>query len=100
MNTAVINFTTEPKLKSEAQKVARSLGISLSLVLNNYLKDFIKTKKVVFSEDRPTKKFLRDLDQSLREIKKRKVISFKNHTEVIAYLKKGIEDEKRKQASY
>lgn len=50
MNTAVINFTTEPKLKSEAQKVAKKIGIPLSLALNNYLKHLVQTKTVIFSE--------------------------------------------------
>ncbi len=50
MNTAVINFTTEPKLKLEAQKIAKKIGIPLSLALNNYLKHLVQTKTVVFSE--------------------------------------------------
>lgn len=50
MNTAVINFTTEPKLKSEAQRVAKRIGIPLSLALNNYLKHLVQTKTVIFSE--------------------------------------------------
>ena len=50
MNTAVINFTTEPKLKLEAQKIAKKIGIPLSLALNNYLKHLVQTKTVIFSE--------------------------------------------------
>jgi len=50
MNTAVINFTTEPKLKLEAQRVAKKIGIPLSLALNNYLKHLVQTKTVIFSE--------------------------------------------------
>ncbi len=51
MQTAIINFTTEEKTKQEAQGVAKKLGISLSMVLNNYLKHFVRTKTVVFSTD-------------------------------------------------
>ena len=100
MNSAIINFTTEPQLKKEAQRVAKKLGIPLSLALNNYLKEFISTKRVVFSEEIPSEKLLRDLDQSFKEIKEGKVTSFKNHDEVLAYLDREIEDEKRKQASH
>jgi len=65
MNTAIINFTTEPKLKAEAQKVAKNLGIPLSLALNNYLKHLIQTKTVIFSEEIPSK-YLRDAIQKAK----------------------------------
>ena len=45
----MINIKTDTKLKAEAQKVAKELGLPLGTVLNGYLRDFIQTKKVSFS---------------------------------------------------
>lgn len=49
MNTAVINIKTNPETKAQAKKVAAELGISLSSLVNAYLKQLIKTKTVTFS---------------------------------------------------
>src|SRR5687767_10202826 len=49
MNSAVINLKTDPKVKEEAQKTAGKLGISLSSILNAYLRQFVKTKSIAFS---------------------------------------------------
>lgn len=49
MNTAVINIKTDPKMKIEAQKVASDLGLSLSTIINGYLKEFTQKKEVTFS---------------------------------------------------
>jgi antitoxin component of RelBE/YafQ-DinJ toxin-antitoxin module len=42
MNTAVINIKTDPKVKAKAQKKAAKMGISLSHVINNSLRNFIE----------------------------------------------------------
>ena len=42
MNTAVINFKTDPKIKAKAQRKASKLGVSLSMILNNSLRNFIE----------------------------------------------------------
>jgi addiction module RelB/DinJ family antitoxin len=49
MNTAVINIKTDAKIKSEAQKLADGMGLTLTAVINRYLKYFVKTKSVTFS---------------------------------------------------
>lgn len=54
MNTAVINIKTDAKTKSEAQKLADEMGLTLTAVLNRYLRHFIKTKSVTFSTDAET----------------------------------------------
>ena len=48
MNTAVINIKTEQKLKDQAQKIANEMGLSLTTVINRYLKHFIETKTITF----------------------------------------------------
>lgn len=102
MQTAVINFTTEEIIKQEAQKLAKKMGISLSMVLNNYLKHFVKTKKVVFSsnDEIPNQWLINALKESEEDMKAGRVIRFKNPKEALDYLGKEIADEKRKQSCY
>ena len=102
MQSAVINFTTEEKIKQEAQKVAKKMGISLSTVLNNYLKHFVRTKKVVFSVDDeiPNAWLINALKQSEKDEKAGRVITFKNPQEELDYLDKEIADERRKLSSH
>jgi len=72
MSNVIINFQTDKKTKEEAQKIASDLGLSLSSVLNLYLKHFVRTKQVnfkveqgkkevekVFSESEDVLKFLK-----------------------------------------
>jgi len=68
MKTAVINFKTEADLKKKAQKKAESLGMSLSNILNAYLRKFLRVKEVDFVEEElvPTPY----LEKILRESKK------------------------------
>lgn len=45
----VINIKTDLEVKNTAQELARELGLSLSAVVNAYLKQFVRTKEVYFS---------------------------------------------------
>lgn len=45
----MINIKADRAVKTEAQKTAKRLGIPLSLVINNYLREFIRTREVRFS---------------------------------------------------
>lgn len=45
----LINIKTDRDVKISAQKLAKELGLSLSAVVNAYLKQFIRTKAVNFS---------------------------------------------------
>ncbi|TSC85747.1 MAG: Uncharacterized protein G01um10147_1091 [Microgenomates group bacterium Gr01-1014_7] len=75
MNTAVINIKTEPETKRQAQKVAQDLGLSLSSLLNAWLRHFIKTKTVTFSarnEETPNEYFKRTLAKARENWKERK----------------------------
>lgn len=70
MNTAVINIKTEPKVKLKAQKIARQIGVSLSSLINAYLRQFIRTKKVEFDlEEEPSPYLVRMLKRSEEDIK-------------------------------
>lgn len=50
----MINIKADRDIKIKAQKVAKQLGVPLSLVINNYLRDFVRTKEVHFSLNRDT----------------------------------------------
>lgn len=87
----MLNIKTEVSLKKKAQKVAKELGLSLSVVMNNYLRDFIETEKVVFQKplipNTSTKKIL---DKALEDIKKGRNIEghFENADDMIKALNK------------
>ena len=46
---AVINIKTEKEVKTNAQKLAKEMGFSLSTFINAYLKQFLRNKEVHFS---------------------------------------------------
>lgn len=48
--TSTVIIKTDSKLKTKAQKTASDLGLTLSAVINGYLKDFVQKKSVFFGE--------------------------------------------------
>lgn len=100
MNTAVINIKVDAKLKRGAQKVAESLGFSLSAIVKAYLTQLIKTKSVSFSAktEEPSGYLIQMLKESQEDIKAGRVVSFKNGEEALNFLDTMIEDERRKSA--
>ena len=74
MNTAIINIKTEPELKFQAQEIAKQFGVSLSGLINAYLKQLIRTKKVEFTlEEIPNENLVELLKLAKDEIEKGKV---------------------------
>lgn len=70
MNTAVINIKTEPEVKAQAQAIARQIGVSLSSLINAYLRQFIRTKKVEFDlGEEPTPYLIKILKKADKDIK-------------------------------
>lgn len=88
-NTAIINIRTDARVKSGAQKIAEKLGLSLSAVINAYLKQLIRTKTVSFSlSEEPTDYLLEMLKESKEDIRKGRVSpSFTKAEEAIKWLK-------------
>ena len=73
MNTTVINIKTDKVLKSDAQKLAKNFGLPLSAIVNTYLREFVREKRIVFSEPpMPNAKTRKILDQALKDIKQGK----------------------------
>lgn len=89
MNTAVINIKTAPETKAKAQEIARKIGVSLSSLLNAYLKQLIKTKTVTFSakEEIPNAQTLKALRKAEENYKKGNTSpAFKNIEDELKWL--------------
>ncbi len=91
MNSALINIKTDPKIKKQAQKVAKNLGFSLSSLLNAYLRHFVETETVFFSSryEEPTQYLLDMVEESKKEIAKGEISpSFDTSKDAIKWLNK------------
>ena len=90
MSKTLLNIRTDAKVKKEAQRKAKALGLPLSTVVNAYLKEFVRDGSVTFSLSEPqlrpaVGKFLK---QASRDIKAGKNIvgPFSTGEEMDAYL--------------
>ncbi len=91
MNTSVITIKTDTIVKTKAEKVAKELGLSLNSLVNNWLSQLIKTKKVTLSTtDETPNAYLKSLmRQAEKDLKAGKASpSFDNAKDAIAYLEK------------
>lgn len=89
MNSTIVNIKTDPAVKTEAKKIADKLGLTLSGVINAYLKQFIRNKTVYFSlKEEPTPYLLSAIKEAKQDIKKGKVHSFDNVEDAIKFLDK------------
>lgn len=90
MNTAVINIKTQPEVKVKAQEIAQQIGVSLSSLLNAYLKQLIKTKKVEFTlDEEPSDYLIKSIKRAEKDIKAGRVSpAFKTGKEAVAWLEK------------
>lgn len=48
--TTVIHIRADKEVKKKAQKAAKDLGLTLSDVINASLRNFIRTREIVFSD--------------------------------------------------
>ncbi len=89
MNNSAIYIKTETKTKKEAQKVAKELGLSLSAIINEFLKQLIRTKTSTFTtEDEIPNTYTRQiLKQSEKDVKSGRVSpTFTNAKDAISWL--------------
>lgn len=95
MATTVVNFKVDPKVKKSAQAVVERLGFSLSSVLNAYLRNLVRTRRVEFSDDirlELTPWAKRMVKKSEKDIREGKVLSF-TPSEALLHLDTMIADE-------
>jgi addiction module RelB/DinJ family antitoxin len=87
MDTTML-IKTKKDLKMQAQKLAKEMGLPLSTLVNNYLKDFVIERRVVFNAPIPNKKTIRAIEEARREFKAGKNSGpFNTAEEFIAHLK-------------
>lgn len=63
----VIHIKADKEVKENAAKVARELGLNLSDVINASLRNFIKTREVIFSD---TPQMTPELEELLDTVEK------------------------------
>jgi addiction module RelB/DinJ family antitoxin len=87
-NTAVINIKTNPKIKKEAQAVASNLGLSLSAVINAYLHQLVRNKKVEYDmEAHPSPRLIKAIREAEKDYKEGKTFSFDNVNDALKFLR-------------
>jgi addiction module RelB/DinJ family antitoxin len=80
-NKTLFSIKTDKKLKKEAQEVAKELGLPLSVVINQYLREFVKEREVTFRAPvKPNAKTGRILGQTAHDIKLGKNVSESFHS--------------------
>lgn len=73
MNTAIINIKTDKNLKTEIQRLANELGISVSALINGYLKQVVRSQKVIFTiDEKPSEYLIKAIQQARNERKEGK----------------------------
>ncbi len=88
--TTVIHIKADKEVKENAQKAAKDLGLSLSAVINAALRNFIRTREVIFSDIPQMTPWLeKRLEKVEEDIKHNRNMSpkFKTAKEAIKYLK-------------
>ena len=90
MNKTIVNVKTDPKVKKDAQKIASRLGLSLSGVVNVYLRQFVRTQTLFISLGEPEPSLFLEgiLKKAKKERQEKKHYSFKTTQEAIDFLDK------------
>lgn len=91
MNYAVVVTKVDPQVKKDAQKIAEKMGLSLTSVINRYLKHFITTKTITFSaqDEIPNEYLIKTIKQAEKDWKAGKGSPiFKTGEEAVAWLEK------------
>lgn len=86
----VIHIKADKEVKENAMKVARALGLNLSDVINASLRNFIRTREVIFSDTpQMTPELEKLLDKVEEDIKKGRNLSprFESAEDAIKWLK-------------
>jgi len=87
MKTAIVTAKIDPKIKASAEKAARDLGVSLSFVISNKLKEFAEEKTITLV---PNQKMVKVLKKQLADSRAGRNIDgpYATAEEFIKYLNK------------
>lgn len=73
MEKTLLNVKTDKRLKHGAQKVAKELGLPLGTIINAYLRELVREKRVIFSAPLLPNKHTREVLQKIaKDIKRRR----------------------------
>jgi antitoxin component of RelBE/YafQ-DinJ toxin-antitoxin module len=87
MKTALMNFKTDPAIKTAVQKKAASLGVSTSFLLEQAVREMLVSETITLKPLIPNKETIRDIKEAIRDRKNGKGgPTFKNMAEAIKYL--------------
>ena len=87
----VISVKVDKSVRDKARKVAKKIGVPLSMVINNQLKRFAEEERIEFRAPlMPNAKTRKVLDEALRDIREGRTEkfspSFSNMDDAIAWL--------------
>lgn len=70
MSQIPVTIKIDAELKQEAQKLAKSLGLSLSAIIENKLRQVVRERRIVFEEElvpnARTAKTLREIEEDVK----------------------------------
>jgi antitoxin component of RelBE/YafQ-DinJ toxin-antitoxin module len=88
MEKTVLTVKTDKKVKQEAQKTARELGLPLGTIINAYLRELAREKRVLFSVPPTPNKRLQNLLKKIKGgiAKRRRLAKPLTYDEAIEHL--------------
>lgn len=96
MKTTMINIKADSKVKEEVQSILEEMGLSLSGVINAFLKNLIRTREVRFTAGNKMTPYLeRVIEESERDFKEGKLGKPMALEEALNYLDKVSESKKK-----
>lgn len=70
MNQIPMTIKIDAEVKKQAQQVAKSLGLSLSAIIENKLREVVRDRRVVFEENltpnKKTAKLLAEIEEDIK----------------------------------
>ncbi len=97
-DTTVLNIKIDKKLKSQAQAVAKAMGLPMSIVVTSNLREFIRTRSITISDPpRLRPEVGKELLRLSRDAKAGKNLSpsFNNTDEAVAWLESEVKKENK-----
>ena len=90
MNTAVVITKTEPEVKKKAQALAREFGVSLSSLINAFLKQMVRTRRVeLTAHEEPSEYLIKSIKRAEKNIREGNVSpKFRTGKEAVDWLEK------------
>ena len=92
MKTAIINVKTEPIVKAHAQQVAKEMGLALGSLINGFLHNLIKSRRVEFTayaHEEPSEFMIKAMQEAVADEKQGRVSpSFNNAKKASSWLDK------------